>query len=262
MSAIIPIFIPHVGCPHDCIFCNQKKIAGTLRAPTADEIYEKISLALSYSGENPQVAFYGGSFTAIPEDEMKAFLGVAKEFIDAGKVSSVRLSTRPDCIDRHILGILREYGVETIELGTQSMIDSVLVRAGRGHTAADTDSAVKLIKEYGFKLILQMMTHLPGSDDEKDLQTAKMIAELSPDGVRVYPTVVIRDTALETMWRDGRYTACTPEKAAYLGGKIIRIFEKANIPMIYASYGFGQVENPWKSIHSFNELIQVLNELN
>ncbi len=232
MSAIIPIFIPHVGCPHDCVFCNQKKIAGALSAPTGEEVRKTIENALEYSGDMPQVAFYGGSFTAIERPLMLEYLESAKAFIDKGKVSSVRLSTRPDCIDEGILDILREYGVETIELGCQSMVESVLSASGRGHTAEDVRRASRLIKKRGFRLILQMMTHLPASDDGKDIETAKELCKLAPDGVRVYPTVVVRDTALEVLWRRGEYEAATPEKAAELGGEIIGIFEENNIPII------------------------------
>ena len=232
MSSIIPIFIPHVGCPHDCVFCNQKKIAGTLSAPTGEEVTEIIENGLDYSGDMPQVAFYGGSFTAIERPLMLEYLESAKAFLDDGKISSVRLSTRPDCINEEILSLLWEYGVRTIELGCQSMVDSVLLASGRGHTAEDVKRASRLIKAHGFSLILQMMTHLPGSDDEKDLETARELCALCPDGVRVYPTVVVRDTALETLWRRGEYIAATPESAAELGGAIIELFEEKNIPII------------------------------
>lgn len=232
MSRIIPVFIPHAGCPHDCVFCNQKKIAGTLVPPEGREISAIIEKALGYSGENPEVAFYGGSFTAIERPLMLEYLSAAKRFIDEGRLSSIRLSTRPDSIDEEKLCILKEYGVKTIELGTQSMCEDVLKTSGRGHTAEDTENAVKLIRKHGFSLILQMMTHLPGSDDEKDIYTARKIASLAPDGVRVYPTVVVRDTALEALWRTGKYTPATPETAARLGGEILEIFEKSGIPVI------------------------------
>ncbi len=232
MSRIIPVFIPHAGCPHDCVFCNQKKIAGTLVPPEGREISHIIEKALEYSGENPEVAFYGGSFTAIEPSLMLEYLSTAKRFIYEGRLSSIRLSTRPDSIDEEKLCILKEYGVHTIELGTQSMCEDVLKISGRGHTAEDTENAVKLIRKHGFALVLQMMTHLPGSDDEKDIYTAKKIATLAPDGVRVYPTVVVRDTALETLWRAGKYTPATPEQAARLGGEILEIFEEKGIPVI------------------------------
>ncbi|MBQ2840716.1 MAG: radical SAM protein [Oscillospiraceae bacterium] len=233
MSAIIPVFIPHVGCPHDCVFCNQKKIAGTLTAPTAEAVDKIIRDALlKCGGHAEEIAFYGGSFTAIPKEQMTEYLRTAKSFVDSGSVGGIRLSTRPDSIDDDVLSTLRKYGVTTVELGTQSMDDSVLKSSGRGHSASDTVNAAALVKKYGFKLILQMMTHLPGSDDVKDIETARKVASLSPDGVRIYPTVVIRDTALETLWKSGRYTPATPEQAAELGGKIIEIFKSRSIPII------------------------------
>ena len=232
MGAIIPVFIPHVGCPHDCVFCNQKKIAGTIAAPDGKKVHEIIENALAYSGKAPQIAFYGGSFTAIERVLMEEYLSAAKYFIDRGDAESIRLSTRPDAIDEERLDILRNYGVKTIELGTQSMCEDVLVSSGRGHTAEDTRRASKLIKQFGFELILQMMTHLPGSDNEKDIYTAREICKLTPDGVRVYPTVVIRDTYLETLWRSGEYSPATPDDAAKLGAVLLGIFEENAIPVI------------------------------
>lgn len=233
MSSIIPVFIPHVGCPHDCVFCNQKKIAGKTDAPDGEAVKNTIAEALGkLSGEIPEVAFYGGSFTAIERPLMLEYLEAAKSFLDKGEISSLRLSTRPDSIDEEVLGVLKNYGVKTIELGAQSMDEAVLIASGRGHTAEDVKNASWLIKKNGFSLILQMMTHLPESGREKDIFTAKEIAKLSPDGVRVYPTVVVRDTYLEELMRCGKYIPCTPDEAAELGGEILGIFKAANIPVI------------------------------
>lgn len=232
MGSVIPIFIPHVGCPHDCIFCNQKKIAGTISPVEAGEVSLIISDSLKNARLPAEVAFYGGSFTAIEKDLMVRYLDAVSPFISDGIVSGIRLSTRPDCINEEVLQILKKYDVHTIELGAQSMDDAVLLKSGRGHTSADTENAAKLIKSSGFSLILQMMTHLPGSNDALDIETAKRIAALSPDGVRVYPTVVIRNTGLETLWLEGKYTPSTPEEAAELGADILEIFEAADIPVI------------------------------
>lgn len=232
MGAIIPIFIPHVGCPHDCVFCNQKKIAGKVSAPTTEDIRGIIEAALSKISNTAEVAFYGGSFTAIPREEMTAYLSAVAPYIESERVSGIRLSTRPDAIDEEILDILASYGVRTIELGAQSMDDAVLKKSGRGHTSNDVESSSKLILEHGFSLILQMMTHLPGSSSQKDIATAKRIAELRPSGVRVYPTVVVSDTALCDMWEKGSYTPATAEAAAELGAEILEIFEERNIPVI------------------------------
>ncbi len=233
MSAIIPIFIPHVGCPHDCVFCNQKRIASTISAPRADEVADIIRAALENTGrETPAVAFYGGSFTALSDSIMRGYLGAAESFVRSGKVSGIRLSTRPDCIDDNILSLLSEYGVKTIELGVQSMSDAVLEKSGRGHTAEDAVRAAELVKEYGFELILQMMAGLPGSSDENDKETARRICALKPHGVRIYPVVVIRDTVLERMWRDGEYEPMSVEEAASLGGELLGIFAEAKIRVI------------------------------
>ncbi len=233
MSAIIPIFIPHIGCPHDCVFCNQKRIAGVMRAPTEREVEDIILDGLRNTGkEAPTVAFYGGSFTALSEPLMRGYLGAVSEFIESGKVCGIRLSTRPDCIDEAILSLLSEYGVKTIELGVQSMSDTVLEKAGRGHTAKDAICASRLIKEHGFELILQMMAGLPGSTHEEDIKTAKALCDIHPDGVRIYPVVVIRDTMLEEMWKSGEYEPITVEEAAELGGELLSIFAAENIPVI------------------------------
>ncbi len=232
MSSIIPVFIPHVGCPHDCVFCNQKKIAGTLTPPTGEDVSRIISSSLKNARKPCEVAFYGGSFTAIERELLVTYLDSVSPFIRSGDVSHIRVSTRPDCINEEILSLLRTGGVRTIELGAQSMDDSVLRKAGRGHTSADVENASRLIKTDGFSLVLQMMTHLPSSSDEKDIGTARKIASLAPDAVRIYPTVVVRDTALEELWRSGKYAPATPEDAARLGARLIEIFEEKNIPII------------------------------
>ncbi len=233
MGAIIPVFIPHVGCPHDCVFCNQKKIAGTVTAPCGAEVEKIIARDLgNIPGTVAQIAFYGGSFTAIERNLMLEYLAAAKKYIDMGLASDIRLSTRPDCIDNEVLGILKEYGVSTIELGAQSMNDDVLFCSGRGHSSDDVRNASVMIKENGFKLILQMMTHLPGADDEKDIYTAEEIIKLSPDGVRIYPTVVVKETGLEDMMQKGAYEPTTPETAAKLGGVLLEMFFESGIPVI------------------------------
>lgn len=229
---IIPVFIPHLGCPHDCVFCNQKRISGSLLPATADDVRHEIENALQLTGEPMQLAFYGGSFTAMPIDEQKALLEAARPYIESGVLSDIRLSTRPDTITLEILEMLKWYGVSTIELGTQSMDDEVLRRSGRGHTAEDTRRAAQLIKESGFTLILQMMTGLPGSTREKDIQTAENIANLMPDGVRIYPTVIIRDTALFDLWQLGKYTEHTVEDAVSVCAEILPIFEGRGISII------------------------------
>lgn len=233
-ESIIPVFVPHLGCPNDCVFCNQRRISGSLVPATAQTVREAVRNAagLRTDGVKRQLAFYGGSFTAIPWAEQEALLAAAKEYLDSGELDSVRLSTRPDAVDGVVINRLVRYGVETVELGAQSMDDEVLALAGRGHTAADVESASHRIKAAGLRLILQMMTGLPGDTDEKAVETAKKIIALRPDGVRIYPTVIIRDTALYDLWQNGRYSEHTVEAAVRVCAKLLPMFEAADIPVI------------------------------
>lgn len=229
---IIPVFIPHLGCPHDCAFCNQKRISGALSPATAGDVAREIELGLTRCRAPAQLAFYGGSFTAIPVSEQLSLLGAAQPYLRSGGLESIRLSTRPDAIDGPILERLRAHGVSVIELGAQSMDDEVLQKSGRGHSAEDTVRASQLIRRAGFSLVLQMMTGLPGSDAQRDIETARRIIALSPDAVRVYPTVIIRDTPLYDLWRAGKYAEHTVEAAVGVCARILPLFEGAGIPVI------------------------------
>ena len=233
-ESIIPVFVPHLGCPNNCVFCNQRRISGEEEPATAETVIEAVERAASFlpAESMPQLAFYGGSFTAIPEREQLSLLETANKYLVEGKISSIRLSTRPDAIDGHILNYLKEYGVETIELGAQSLDNEVLNLAGRGHTAEDVENASRLIKAAGFRLILQMMTGLPGDSEEKTIRTAERIISLRPDGVRIYPTVIVRDTALYDLWIAGRYKEHTVEEAVSWCSKLLPMFEEAGIPVI------------------------------
>ena len=228
--SILPIFIPHLGCPHDCVFCDQKQIASP-SVPGAGEVQKIIEEGLRYA-KCPQISFYGGSFTAIDRAQMIDYLEAARPYITDGRCHSIRLSTRPDAIDREVLEILKTYGVQTIELGAQSMSEDVLRKAGRGHTAAHTASASRLIREAGFELILQMMVGLPGSRYEDELYTARALAELKPHGVRIYPTCVLSNTALCRMYEQGSYRPLTVEAAVPICADLLDIFEGENIPVI------------------------------
>ena len=233
-AQILPVFVPHLGCMHACVFCNQRRISGA-QSPARPEDVKNLtahSAAFLPQGGKRQLAFYGGSFTAIPEKEQEALLNAAKEALDRGEIDAIRLSTRPDAIDDAVLSRLRRYGVGTVELGAQSMDDGVLRLSGRGHTAADVARASALVRAAGFELILQMMTGLPGSDDEKDVETARRLIALKPDGVRVYPTVIVRDTPLYDMWRSGAYREHTVEDAVRVCAVIVPLFEAAGIPII------------------------------
>ena len=226
---ILPVFVPHLGCPHACVFCNQRRISGAERPATAADVKNCIAASAAFlpAGGKRQLAFYGGSFTAIPVREQEALLDAAKQALDRGELDAIRLSTRPDAIDDTVLRRLGTYGVETVELGAQSMDDAVLRLSGRGHTAAQTEAASRQIRAAGFRLILQMMTGLPGSTDESDLETARRLIALRPDGVRIYPTVIVRDTALYDMWRAGTYREHTVEDAVRVCARIVPLFAAA-----------------------------------
>lgn len=226
---ILPIFIPHLGCPHDCVFCNQKRISGSLLPSCPEDVRKAVE---GTATEGLQLAFYGGSFTALLLSEQNALLDAAVPYLKSGKLCGIRLSTRPDAIDEEILQNLKMHGVDTVELGVQSMDNEVLRQSGRGHTAADAVNAARLVKAHGFTLILQMMTGLPGSSREKDIETAKRLIAMQPDGVRIYPTVIIRDAALEDLWRKGKYAEHTVEQAVDTCAAMLPLFERAGIPVI------------------------------
>lgn len=234
-QTIIPVFVPHVGCPNDCVFCNQRRISGKVRPITPEEVSCAIEqgAAITPDGVKRQLAFYGGSFTAIPAAAQERLLRAVQPYLQDGTIASIRLSTRPDAIDEEILHMLQKYGVKTIELGAQSMDDTVLVKSGRGHNALQVEQAAKLVKQQGFELILQMMTGLPGDEDgAAALMTAEKLAALQPDGVRIYPTVIVRDTALYDLWMSGDYREHTVEAAVEICAQIVPIFESAGIPVI------------------------------
>ena len=234
-QTIIPVFVPHEGCPNDCVFCNQRRISGAVRPITPREVSRVIceGAAVTPHGGERQLAFYGGSFTAIPAAEQIALLEAAQPYLADGTLTSLRLSTRPDAIDEEVLQRLKRYGVRTIELGAQSMDDTVLTLAGRGHTAAQVEEAAGMVKAHGFELILQMMTGLPGDEDgEASYMTAKSIAALKPHGVRIYPTVIVKDTALYDQWLAGCYREHTVEDAVNVCARLVPIFEEAGIPII------------------------------
>ena len=233
-NSIIPVFVPHLGCPNDCVFCNQRRISGHMSPAGAETVRNAIenAAALTPPGTKRQLAFYGGSFTAIPAVQQIELFEAARPYLEDGTVSSIRLSTRPDAIDGAVLARLKKYGVTTIELGAQSMCDEVLKLSGRGHSSSDVKEASRLIKAAGFELILQMMTGLPGDTDEKSVETARRIIALRPDGVRIYPTVIVRDTALYDLWKAGRYAEHTVEDAVSVCAKLTAMFDEANIPII------------------------------
>ncbi len=231
----IPIFVSHRGCPHDCVFCNQKKITGQSGSVTPDEADKTIKDALkTIDADNSEVeiAFFGGSFTAIEESEQEALLRVAHKYVKSGEVSGIRLSTRPDCIWEQNLAMLKKYGVKSIELGAQSTDEEVLRLCRRGHGYEDIMKASELIKSHGFELGLQMMLGLPGDTREKSLKTARDIISLSPKTTRIYPTIVVRDSALEAMYRRGEYEPLELEEAVDLSAQIYQMFAQSGIEVL------------------------------
>jgi radical SAM protein (TIGR01212 family) len=231
---IIPIFVPHKGCPHDCIFCSQRKISGQIEEMTPEQIPKIIEnhLRTIHTADKVEIAFYGGSFTAIDKTVQESFLKAAAPYLSSGKVSEIRLSTRPDNIDDEILTLLKKYGTGTIELGVQSLDDAVLSASYRGHNASCVYSAASLIKERGFRLGIQTMTGLPGDTREKCLETARKVISISPDIVRIYPVLVIKGTELERLYKKGEYDPQTLEEAIELCAELLELYEASNINVI------------------------------
>ncbi len=224
----LPIFIPHLGCPHDCAFCSQKKITGVAVDVTPSMAEQRIEEYLKTTEENSkiEVAFFGGSFTGIDLALQEEFLKRANKFSD--RISGIRLSTRPDYISEKILDLLEKYNVTEIELGAQSSDDEVLRINRRGHTFCQTEEAARMIKSRGFGLGLQMMLGMAGSNEEKDIKTAKDIIALSPNSTRIYPTLVLSGTALEKM----DYEPYSLEMAVDVAAKIIPLFREKDITIL------------------------------
>ncbi|MDE6111492.1 MAG: radical SAM protein [Eubacterium sp.] len=228
----ISIFVPHIGCPQKCSFCNQNTITGSHSAPTPDDVKKAVETALLKTEYEYEIAFFGGSFTAIKREYMVSLLEAAKPYVESGKIKGIRCSTRPDAIDDEILSVLKAYGVTAIELGAQSMNDDVLSANLRGHTADDVRNASRLIEEYGFELGLQMMTDLYLSSPELDIETAKEIIKLNPDTVRIYPTVTLKNTYLEKLMLEGKYTPSSIESTISLCAQLMPMFLDRGIKII------------------------------
>ena len=231
---IIPIFVPHLGCPNDCVFCNQKSISGQTKQVTKEDVKNIIEEHLKYIKKDSkvEVAFFGGSFTGIEEEKQEELLEAAYEYIKQKKVDSIRISTRPDYINKKILKRLKKYKVKTIELGVQSANDYILKKAGRGHTFEDVVKASKLIRWYGFDLGHQMMVGLPESTTVDEINTAKQLIKLKPKMVRIYPVLVIKNTKLEKDYNEGKYKALTVTQAVEVCKELVRLFVKKHIEVI------------------------------
>lgn len=219
---IIPYFIAHQGCPHQCLFCNQQDITGEVFSP-ADlrrDIEERIDQWLAYkkADASVQFAFYGGSFTCLPEAQQKIMLGAVRPWLDRGEIRTIRLSTRPDCIDQQRIQLLIDHGVGIVELGVQSLDDGVLDRAERGHSSRDCREAVHLLKSAGLEVGIQIMPGLPGETRSSFRRTVQQVIDLQPSFVRIYPALVIRNSGLADLYRSGAYLPLSLDKAVVLTG--------------------------------------------
>lgn len=262
---IIPIFVPHEGCPHDCVFCNQNTITGTsnkVNGKFVEETIEEYLKTIKRENSIVEVSFFGGTFTAIDIEKQNELLTVAKRYKDMGKIDYIHLSTRPDYIDDFILENLKKYSADVIELGVQSLDDEVLIKSGRGHTVEDVIKASKLIKKYNFVLGLQMMLGLPGDTFEKDIETAKKIIELKPEIARIYPTLVVKNTPMEKMYINNIYKPYTLDEAVKIGKVVYSMLIANDINVIRVglqpteeiNYGKELVVGPFHP--AFRELIE------
>jgi histone acetyltransferase (RNA polymerase elongator complex component) len=229
---IIPIFLPNMGCRERCLFCNQKAAAEGAPSPSSVRNFIETSLSVilfDKRNREKQVAFYGGSFTAIPKDEQVRYLKGVQPFLASGLIDSIRISTRPDALDEETLSMLKEYRVKTIEIGVQSMIDEVLLLAHRGHWAKDTIAATSRLKQWDFEVGFQLMIGLPGDTCDRFFQTLNRVIELQPDFVRIHPTLVLKGAPLENLWRDGGYFPLSLDEAVQWLKKGILKLEKSPI---------------------------------
>ncbi|MGM9636751.1 MAG: elongator complex protein 3 [Eubacteriales bacterium] len=229
----VPIFVPHLGCPHDCVFCNQRKITGQSDF-SLSEVEATIERNLAYAGPDTEaeIAFFGGSFTGIDRTLMTELLSIAHRYLQSGRITGIRCSTRPDYISDEILEILHAYGLGTIEIGVQSLSDPVLYASARGHSAACTLGAMDKITKAGFDLVGQMMLGLPGSTPEDEIRCAEGICRHGAVGARIYPTAVFEGTALHTMMLRGEYQPLTVTETVQRGASVMDVFVNAGVRLL------------------------------
>lgn len=260
----VALFVPHAGCPHQCSFCNQRAISGAQAPLTPAEVADACRVAVATmpsAAAQAEIAFFGGSFTAIERGYMVSLLEAAQPFLRQGYFGGIRVSTRPDCVDADVLALLRRYGVTVVELGAQSMDDAVLAANRRGHTAAQVEQAAAAVRDAGLSLGLQMMTGLYGDTDSGALETGARLAALRPDTMRIYPTIVMRDTPLAELYASGAYCPPSLEEAVALCAQLLAFFELENgIPVIRlglhagGDVETGRVAGPWHP--AFRELCE------
>lgn len=231
---VVPVFLPHAGCPHRCVFCDQHAITRTRASlPTREEISVHIRHFLSLARPRPlvEISFYGGNFLGLNQITVQGLLAVAQEFVDAGVAHGIRFSTRPDTVTLETLSWLVPFRVRTVEIGAQSMDDAVLSASQRGHGAIHTNRAVGFLKQAGYAVGLQMMVGLPGQTDESALDTGRCLADLKPDLVRIYPTVVLADSVLARWTAEGRYQPLALDRAVAVTASLYRSFTDRGIPV-------------------------------
>lgn len=233
----IPIFIPHLGCNNECVFCNQRKITGLDSSVTIDDVENIINEYLEYfkdkvKDKKVEVAFFGGSFTGIPIQKQEEYLKVANRYLREKVVDSIRISTRPDYITPKILSMLRKYNVGTIELGVQSMDDEVLKASKRGHTILDVIRASRLIHTFGMNLGIQIMIGLPKSTLEKEINTIKKVLKLKPKVLRIYPVYVLKESKLYDMYLQKKYIPLNLEDAVDRVYNVLNECRKTDVKVI------------------------------
>ncbi len=231
-NLIVPFFIPHRGCPHRCVFCNQTSITGSAGQLSLEDLRTQLNARLGPDTPHAVIAFYGGSFTGLPLDEQEGYLGVASEFVSMGHAAGVRLSTRPDYMDAGIAGFLKTRCVKTVELGVQSMDEGVLAASGRGHGPEDALKASEAVKSAGLELGIQVMAGLPGDTREKFIGTVKRVISLNPHFVRIYPLLVIKQSPLEQLWHSKKYSPLGLSEAVELCADAVELFREAGIKVV------------------------------
>lgn len=260
---VIPVFIPHEGCPHCCVFCNQRRISGfTEKSVTSDDVRATVQAWLDREGpakRKVQVAFYGGSFTGLPQMRQEELLGAVASFLEQGRVQSLRLSTRPDYIDQERVELLQRYQVSTVELGVQSMNDRVLALAQRGHEAADVAQAVPALQRAGMEIGIQLLLGLSGDTRTTLRQTVERVIALHPDFVRIYPLLVVRNSELVKQYERGEYVPLSLDKAVVLAAWMKQRFDRAGIRVVRMGLQAGPelesslLAGPWHP--AFGELV-------
>lgn len=260
---VVPVFIPHEGCPHCCVFCNQRRISGFTERPVrGEEVQATVQTWLDRNGSarrKVQVAFYGGSFTGLPQARQEELLGAVAPFLDQGRVQSLRLSTRPDYIDQERVALLRRYHVSTVELGVQSMNDLVLTLAQRDHSPADVAQAVPVLRRAGMEIGMQLMLGLPGDTRTTLRKTVERVIDLRPDFLRIYPLLVVQHSELAAQYERGEYTPLTLEKAVVLAAWMKQRFDQAGIRVVRMGLQAGPeleaslLAGPWHP--AFGELV-------